>query len=395
MKLLFYSDTRDFGGHEVMALEAIRYLSSLQHVEVTVAYYKGNERLRNRLAGLEEKPTLIPLDHYTQSLPSLRVLFQRRLVSSLTHLFHEQQPDVIIIVHGYIGTCAAGLVAARQAMVKVVSYLASAKKMREVGLRAATLRDLFDHRLYSLPDAFLTISEIMRDHLLRRGISDKRIAVVNNGVRLEPKVKVSRSEARKILCLDQDAFVIGLVGRINFVSKAYDVFLRSVHAVKDRLSDVAFLIVGDGPDEKKLSQMIKELSLENRVMLVPWKDSLDQVYAAIDALAIPSRSEVVPLTMLEAMSRRIPVIGNRIEELQIFLPDEWLFRADDPISVLATINHVRRGVDSSLLEHNRRLIEREYNLSDFGHRFHTSLCNVLGIRESFRAYEHGIRSASR
>jgi glycosyltransferase involved in cell wall biosynthesis len=376
-RVLIYSDTQDFGGHELMALEAIRYMASLDDLQIHVAYYHGNARFAQKLAQIHGNIHLIPLSHRSRSLPSLRVHFQSGVIASLMTLMKNVKPDLVIMIQGYIEICAAGLVAARNLGLTVVSYLATAKRMHEMGLRAGFIRDIFDRRLYKLPHGFLTISELMKAKLLERGIPNDRVCVVNNGVRIGLSGNSDRLEARRGFHLPDNAFVIGLIGRINFTSKGHDAFLRALKKIRTSVPDVRVLIVGDGPDEAKMKQIIANLGLEDMTVTVPWTDNMESVYAAVNAVALPSRSEVVPLVMLEAMSCGLPVIANRIEELVAFIPEPWLFDVDNPLSVQRAIDTIRNGADPSTLKRNKDMVAKEYALDGLGQRFHRCLVHLV------------------
>ena len=52
LRVLFYDDAPDFGGHELMTLAAVRHIVSQPHMEVGFMFFRGNERLSRHIADL-------------------------------------------------------------------------------------------------------------------------------------------------------------------------------------------------------------------------------------------------------------------------------------------------------------------------------------------------------
>ena len=105
----------------------------------------------------------------------------------------------------------------------------------------------------------------------------------------------------------EGALVVGIVGRLTAI-KNHDLFLR----VAARLGDLArFVIYGDGVDRALLERRAAELSLGDRVVFAGTRD-IGEIYAALDILALTSRNEGTPLSIIEAMSAGRPVISTAV-----------------------------------------------------------------------------------
>jgi len=70
-------------------------------------------------------------------------------------------------------------------------------------------------------------------------------------------------------------------------------------------------IFGDGPDRKRLEAATPD-HLRSRVTWRGWSPGPDHALADCDLLCVPSRSEAFPMVILEAMSRRIPVVASSV-----------------------------------------------------------------------------------
>jgi glycosyltransferase involved in cell wall biosynthesis len=106
------------------------------------------------------------------------------------------------------------------------------------------------------------------------------------------------------------------------------------------MTDKFVIFVGDGPDARTLQALLVP-EVRDRFNLIGWKSDLSDVYAATDVLLIPSKSEGVPLVMLEALSYRIPVVGTDRDGMRSWLPAQWRFTWGD-------IEGLKHGIEQAL-----------------------------------------------
>jgi glycosyltransferase involved in cell wall biosynthesis len=79
--------------------------------------------------------------------------------------------------------------------------------------------------------------------------------------------------------------------------------------VLNQMPDVHFAIVGEGPMEDEIALMVKQMKLTSRVHMAGlWRNS-EEVYPAFDVFVQTSRSEAMPLSILEAMACARPVVA--------------------------------------------------------------------------------------
>jgi len=99
-RLLFYTDAAEFSGHEVMTLEAVRYLSSRQDLKVSFAFYEGNLRLLERLEDIKNSSgnlALNPLPFRSKNLQAFRSLVTWLKSRRIEALMKRIDPDVVVI----------------------------------------------------------------------------------------------------------------------------------------------------------------------------------------------------------------------------------------------------------------------------------------------------------
>ena len=116
-----------------------------------------------------------------------------------------------------------------------------------------------------------------------------------------------RSKIRNELDIEKDAVVIGHVGR--FYEQKNHIFLIKIFEEICKINkDALLLLVGDGPLEGSVREMIENRHLENRVIFLGVRSDIDQILSAMDVFVLPSLYEGMPNVVIEAQATGLPVI---------------------------------------------------------------------------------------
>jgi glycosyltransferase involved in cell wall biosynthesis len=371
-KILFYSDSPDFGGHEAMTVAAVECLSGHPDLEISFLFYEGNHRLRLQLEQLPRSASpvsLHPIQFKSERLEVLRCLAGSPKVRKIASVMRTIAPDVALVSQGRIEGGSAGLLAAKRAGLRTISYIPMAHPAWFSGKRIPGLiREAANRYIYSLPDKFITISETARRMLLARG-ANADIAVVSNCVDPLEIGADTRRNFRERHGLASDDYAVAIVGRIDFRQKGQDFALRAIAEFQNRLRNFKFLFVGEGPDEQVLRNMIAVRGLQRQVLLMPWQHDRSELYGGIDMLLIPSKYEGVPLVMLEAMLCRLKIVASNVDGMAERLPSRWLFPYGDAEALVRTVVGAREEARPEILDEHRSLIQREYSVERFGAQF--------------------------
>jgi len=113
--------------------------------------------------------------------------------------------------------------------------------------------------------------------------------------------------------LPRSCVVLLAIGRLHAV-KDHAFLINACARLRDRGTDVFCLIAGEGPERDSLEHQIATLGLEGRITLlghVPHEE-LDAHYALADIVVLTSRSEGIPLVLMEAMMRGKVVLAPDI-----------------------------------------------------------------------------------
>ncbi len=150
---------------------------------------------------------------------------------------------------------------------------------------------------------YIAASDAIKQQLVSSvGLAEDRVDVVRYG--LPPPSQVQpRDVIRKQLDLPNDAVVVGCVGRLT-KQKNLEFFID----IMDRLPDVIGVLVGEGEDRARLEAVARRKSGD--VRFLGYQPDGAATIGALDAVLLPSLWEGLGLVMIEAMHRKVPVIGS-------------------------------------------------------------------------------------
>jgi glycosyltransferase involved in cell wall biosynthesis len=128
-----------------------------------------------------------------------------------------------------------------------------------------------------------------------------------------------REQFRQELNADADTILIGIVGRLTEI-KNHELFIRAAaHFRKSTQSNVKFLVIGDGHLRPQLERQVEESGLGRDVLFLGSRDDPENFYPALDVLALTSRNEGTPLSVIEAMANARAVVATLVGGVAVLL----------------------------------------------------------------------------
>ena len=117
--------------------------------------------------------------------------------------------------------------------------------------------------------------------------------------------------------------------------KGYENVLLAFPEILARFPNARYLIVGDGPDRKRVEELSRELRVEGKVIFAGYvpNEELSEHYNLCDVFAMPSKGEGFGIVFLEALACGKPVVaGNKDASVEPLLNGK-LGRLVDPDNV--------------------------------------------------------------
>jgi glycosyltransferase involved in cell wall biosynthesis len=138
-----------------------------------------------------------------------------------------------------------------------------------------------------------------------------KIVVIHNGVTPSAPVR-NRAEVRRELDLPADRVVGLMVARIDGL-KGHDTLLAAAARLRDAGVPITFLLAGDGGERANRERLAAELGLGTEwVRFLGFRSDIADLAAASDLFVLPSLTEGLPLSVLEAMSHRLPTVATAV-----------------------------------------------------------------------------------
>ena len=159
------------------------------------------------------------------------------------------------------------------------------------------------------------VSSRMKEIFMQKGMKKDRLELIDNGIPIEKFDQQSRAVTiRPSMGIGTEDCAIVIVGRLS-KEKGHEVFLKAAAEVVKMdscASNVKFIIVGDGPLREELEQQARDLNLSGYVIFTGIREDMPAIYAACDIMVNASFTEGLPMTILEAMASRLPIIATDV-----------------------------------------------------------------------------------
>ncbi|MEK5302711.1 MULTISPECIES: glycosyltransferase family 1 protein [unclassified Bacillus (in: firmicutes)] len=116
-----------------------------------------------------------------------------------------------------------------------------------------------------------------------------------------------RKQVRKELQIEQEAFVIGHVGRFAY-QKNHTYLIDLFAQLTQFRPNSILLLAGEGPLRLEMEKKVKDLNMENHIRFLGVRSDIERILQAFDVFVFPSIHEGLPVTLVEAQGVGLPCI---------------------------------------------------------------------------------------
>jgi glycosyltransferase involved in cell wall biosynthesis len=170
---------------------------------------------------------------------------------------------------------------------------------------------------YSGASAVIAVSDATYQGIINIGVSSARVKTVKNGISVRkflPSSTHARALVRREFGLGEDSVVISLTGRLC-ENKGQRALMEAARRLPWRELKLRFLFVGrdqeqGGLYEAYLKRLACEYGLSDCVTFTGHRDQIADVLAASDVTVLPSNADACPISILESMAARKPVVAT-------------------------------------------------------------------------------------
>lgn len=275
-------------------------------VVVAPSYGKKDQDMNFPYKIIRVKSIKIPTTKYTYALPKSELDLFKRLVNENFDIIHVHSPFSI----GKLGVSIA-----KTLNIPVIGTMHTQMKYEFMKYTKSKLitdqLTLLTMKVYDQCDECWAVNNRVGEIFCEYGYKGK-YKVQENGTDMELLTDEEKSNeyVNKLYDIESDQTVLLFVGRLT-VEKNILFIAEVLKEIKNKKYDFKMLFVGNGPDEKKLREKIKELELEDNVILcgqVKDRELLKKIYLRSKLFVFPSLFDANSLVQIEAASQKTPTI---------------------------------------------------------------------------------------
>ena len=162
-------------------------------------------------------------------------------------------------------------------------------------------------------DRTIAVSEAARASLIGDGYPAEKIIVVPDGRDLSGfRTGVGREAIRRELGVERTVPLVGVLGRLEPRMGHAELF-EAWPSIVAEFPAARLLVVGDGSLRSRLEARARDLGLAGQIIFAGARTDFARVLDAIDLLALPSLSEAMALTAIEASAMGRPVVATAVD----------------------------------------------------------------------------------
>lgn len=226
-------------------------------------------------------------------------------------------------------------------------------------------------------DKIICISDAEKQSALDKNICKAgKLQVIFNGVDVDAyKAGAHGVVKRADLGIPDDAFVVGMVGRVS-PQKAPDVFIRMAKLVNDKIPNAYFIIVGNGMLENEIREYAEDQGFSERLHITGWVDNPMSYVELFDVGCLLSRWEGFGLALPEYMMAGKPIVATSVDAIPNIIEDEkngLLVQADDVVGTSEAVLRfyqekrlkeklVAQGMEDVRKRFNARRVAKEHEI---------------------------------
>ena len=253
--------------------------------------------------------------------------------------------------------------------------------------RKLTIYNKLDLMVQRFSNKVLAVSEKIKDDLIKSGVCDSKIQVIQNAVEMDGNDNFFlhyREKTRRNFGINPDEIVLGYVGRLS-EEKGLRYLVEAGYELLRSGLRLRVLIIGDGPQRTEIENFAKEVGLQKRVIFAGFKNEIEKLLASIDIFVLPSLTEGTPMALLEAMAYGIPIVATAVGGVPKVIDsgeNGILVPAADPEKIAEAVLTICRDNDfrTKLSEMAKETIRSKFNINEWVRKIESVYLEVISSK---------------
>lgn len=236
-----------------------------------------------------------------------------KAIRKVYRIIKKERPD---IVHTHTAKAGAvGRIAAWLAGVPVIIHTFHGHVFNSYfGKLKTNFFIFFERFLARLSSGIIVISPAQKKDIVEKYkiVKAGKVTIIRLGFKLEQFLSQRNNyQLKNELRVKSGDILIGIIGRLVPI-KNHAMIINVLAGLRQSGLKVHLCIVGDGELRDELQQLALQNGVENFTHFLGWRLDIPNIYAGIDLLALTSLNEGTPVTIIEAMASKVPVVATRV-----------------------------------------------------------------------------------
>lgn len=355
MKIIHVIGGGEFGGAEQHILELLDILKTKSTEPKVICFYQAAfaEELQKR--GIP----VIVVNRFSKA--------DVRTIDQLRTIFKKEDP-AIIHTHGVRANFLSRL-AARSLNIPVITTIHSVLRYDYPNPIYYFLASKMEYFTRKWNQHYIAISQSIKQVLINEGIKPEQISLIHHGINLKAyHILEEQTQIRQSLSLPENAFVLGTVSRLVPI-KGLQNLIEALAIISDKIPNLHWLAVGDGPEKETLLQLAKSKGIEDQVHFIGFRKDVPRCLKAMDIYVSTSYSEGFGLSVIEAMAAKVPVISTPVGGISDFLVDRingLAIPSKQPYEIARCIMilYENPGLRNDLIEGAHEMVSERFTLHE-------------------------------
>ncbi len=225
---------------------------------------------------------------------------------------------------GLVGRAAAVLAGFRRTVITVHNFIV----YEDVPAARKVLYRLGELVLSPFTDRIITVSEALKNDLIKNyKLNPRKIKSIYNGIDTSRfLLPPDKTPGKNKMGINPNSVTVGTVARMA-PQKGLSYLIEAVPLINQKIrerkipADVVFIIAGDGPLRHELAGLAERLGVKEKLIFPGYVEDIRELLACLDIFVVPSITEGLSITTMEAMAAGLPVIASRVGGLPELVKD--------------------------------------------------------------------------
>lgn len=231
-------------------------------------------------------------------------------------------------------------------------------------------------------DNYICVSNYLKDLIDKDNFQGNKF-IVNNGIDFKEFCTYKNIFINKeSLNIKDDDFVFTMVARMHPI-KNHRNTIEAFYKLSKEFDNIKLILLGDGEERKHIEKRIKELKLQNKVIMLGFKNNVKDYIKMSDITILTSFSEggAPPIAILESGALKVPIIASKVSDIPDIINNSNGYLVD-PNSVEDIYNKMKKSYldKDKLKDLGEKLyydISNKYSMDNFCKSYYEHYKNIL------------------